>query len=213
MAAITDTRKLMLHCTRVNVDYMRLPAGLAEGYQNIAQLYKSLAKQSYECASSWVRDDPCPEHEPAVDAFWWGVVAWAEAFGLSVGVDTEDWGQVFVAPHAVFASYLRENGMAELLPFVSGPPVDVILRMDVLWMERVIKLTGKWGLWHHMKDLPALNEARRLGGDLKIPGSPTRQAYLESDLKFFEALFKPFAFKTATRQHLKSWLAEARRAL
>jgi len=208
-----NNREIMLKCTQVNRDYMRLPAGKVDGLKHLTALYRRLADQSCACALAWVEDKACPEHEPAVDAFWWGVVEWADAFGISVGVDKDEWGRIFIRPHLEFADYVLPGPHPEPMPFVGGPPADVILRLDAAWMERVIKLTTKWGLLAHLKDKGALGEAEHLGSELRNPASPSYKAYLESDLKFFRKLFVNFPFSIQTTSQLEGWLGEAARAL
>lgn len=215
---------IMLKCTQVNMDYMRLPSGKVDGLENLTDLYSRLARQSNECARDWKAGSPCPKHEPAVDAFWWGVVAWADGFGNSVlGVgDQSEWGNVFIYPHLRFAEYLkpldrnqvvwhRNYGEGpEPLPIVSGPPAYVILKLDSLWMQRVVQLTAKWGFFAHFKDQGALPEAKKLGDDLMNTASPARQAYLESDIKFFKALFVNFPFSQGIKERLDQFIAEAK---
>lgn len=208
-----NNKEIMLKCTRVNHDYMRLPAGKVTGLQAMAALYKRIAQQSLTCAQAWVQDNPCPDHEPATDGFWWAVVAWADAFGLSMGVDQVEWGKVFICPHDNFANYLRPGGLPEPLPMVNGSPANIIMELDAKWMELVIKLTGKWGLIHHLKDRGALIEAQCLKDDLHNPQSPAYKAYLESDLAFFRALFKPFPFKKKTQRYINDWLRRAEETL
>lgn len=207
-----NPKETMLHCTRVNCDYMRLPAGEA-GLVNMAELYQRIAAQSLQCAQAWQKESPCPDHEPAVDAFWWAVVAWSDAFGLSIGVDQLEWGKVFVSPHVDFANYLRPNSLPEPIPETSGTPAEIIIGLDTLWMEKVIRLTGKWGLLHHLKDKGAMTEAQRLGEELRNTESPTYKAYLESDLAFFRILFKPLPFSESTRKYIDEWLDKAEEAL
>lgn len=206
-------REIMLKCTQISCDYMRLPAGMVEGYSKVAALYQRLAEQSRKCAQAWVKDKACPSHEPAVDAFWWGVVAWADAFGTSVGVDKIEWERVFIRPHRGFAEFLCPGPHPEPLPFVGGPPADIILRLDALWMERVIKLTAKWGLMTHLKDKGALIEAQRLGDELRNPHRPAYKAYLESDIRFFRELFRPFPFSIETHRQIDSFLHQAEEVL
>ena len=202
-------KEIMLNCARVNNNYMRLPAGKVAGLETMTALYRRIASQSVQCAEAWLQDSPCPDHEPAVDAFWWGVVAWADAFGLSMGVDQKEWGNLFMYPHDKFANYLRPNGLQDPLNPVEGSPADIILTLDVMWTEKVIKLTAQWGLWHHLKDKGAMLEAINLQAELVKPGSPVRKAFLESDLRFFHHLFPPFSFTEATRKHINSWLKRA----
>lgn len=208
MPSITDAKELILHCTHVNCNYMRLPAGELDNYQAISRLYQRLAEQSRVCAQSWCSNLPCPEHEPAVDAFWHAVVAWADALGISMGVDPVEW-RVFVKPHFDFAEYLRPGEKLEVIEPHAALPAEVIIELDVRWMRLVVKLTTQWGLFHHLKDRPALREAERLERELRNGRGLVRDAYLRSDLKFFGALFKPFPFKYQTRHQIKDWLAMA----
>lgn len=215
-----NNRQIILRCADVNSRYMRLPAGSVSGLKKLPELYKRMATQSLVCAHAWVEDMPCPNHEPAVDAFWWGIVAWADAFGLSVGVDQTEWGRLFVAPHGEFASYLKPFGLPGViftwdkpLPEVSGSPADIIIRLDTLWMEMVIKLTTKWGLLAHLKDKAALTEAQKLGADLRNPGSLAYRAYLESDIKFFRKLFVNFPFSQGVRKQLDDFIDKAEESL
>lgn len=209
MAPITDAKELILHCTQVNAEYMRLPAGELQNYKALSGLYQSLAEQSRVCAQGWCSNLPCPEHEPAVDAFWWAVVAWSDAFGISMGVDPVEWGREFVNPHFDFAEYLRPGEKPEVIEPHAALPAAVIIELDVRWMRLVVKLTTRWGLRQHLKDRSALREAERLERELRNGRGLVRDAYLRSDLKFFDALFKSFPFKYQTRQQIKDWLAMA----
>ena len=221
--------EIILKCMEVNCEYMRLPAYLlkeirVEDLGDLVRLYERIANQGKTCAQAWIKGSPCPKHEPVVDAFLWGIVAWADAFGLSVLAvgDQEEWGQAFISPHFEFANYLspvdrdqvlwqRSYGKApEPLPVIySGHPADVILKLDALWMERVIKLTTKWGLMAHLKDKGALTEARQLSADLRNRESLAYKAYLESDLDFFRALFKNFPFSQGVRKQLDDFITRA----
>jgi len=207
MASIIDPKELILHFTHVNCNYMRLPAGEQSNYRAISNLYQSLAEQSRVCAQSWRSDLPAPWHEPAVDAFWWAVVAWADAFGISIGADPTEWGRKFVKPHFDFACYLRPGEDPEPIEPHFGHPDEIIMELDVRWMKRVMTLTGRWGWFHHLKDMAALQEAHKLEGDLRDPNSGVREAYLRSDLNFFVALFEPVPFEVETSQQIKDWLA------
>lgn len=211
--ASMNHREIMLNCTRVNHQYMRLPAGKVTGLEAMTELYKRIASQSLTCAQAWVQDSLCPDHEPAIDAFWWGVVAWADAFGLSMGVDQVEWGRVFIYPHHQFANYLRPGRPPEPLPEVEGSPADIILELDAQWTALVIKLTAQWGFFHHLKDSGAMLEAQRLQGELRNPGSPAYEAFLESDLTFFRHLFKHLPFSERTRKYINAWLKRAEEAL
>jgi len=192
---------------------MRLPAGKVVSLEAMTALYKRIASQSHDCAQAWVQDSPCPDHEPGADAFWWAVVAWADAFGLSMGVDMAEWSRLFVYPHDQFANYLRPGNLPPPLEEVDGSPADVIITLDVAWTELVLKLTARWGFLHHFKDRAAVLEAQRLLAVLRTPGSPAYKAFLESDLTFFRHLFKPFPFSEQTREHINAWLKRAEEAL
>jgi len=213
LASIMNHKEIMLNCTQVNHKYMRLPAGKVAGLEAMTKLYKRIASQSLACAQAWVDNLPCPDHEPAVDGFWGAIVAWSDAFGLSMGVNQIEWGRVFVYPHYEFANYLRPGNLPEPLPKVDGSPANIILTLDALWTELVIKLTAKYGLLHHLKDRAAMLEAQRLEGELRTPGSPAYKAFLESDLTFFRHLFKPFPFSGKTREYINAWLKKAAEAL
>ena len=208
-----NNREIILNCTRVNHQYMRLPAGKVAGLEAMTALYRRIAAQSLDCAQAWVQDSPCPDHEPATDAFWWAVVAWADAFGLSMGVDQTEWGSLFMYPHQEFANYLRPGNPPPPLEPVNESPANVILTLDATWTELVIKLTTKWGFFHHLKDKNAMLEALNLQGELRIPGSPTYKAFLESDLTFFHHLFKHFPFSERTRKEIDAWLKRAEEGL
>lgn len=201
--------EVMLHCTYVNAWY-NLPAG----FDAVAGLYRRLAWQSQRCARAWAAPGlPCPPHEPATSAFWWGVVAWADAFGRRLGLDEAEWYSKFVAPHRDFAWYLR--------PYQRGvhPPRDLLkslnpdgpwlLELDARWTALVIKLTARWGVLHHLKDLRALWQALRLMRELRRTDSPVARAYLKSDIQFFRELFKPFDFSDETRGKIDHFLARA----
>jgi len=206
-------KEIILNCTRVNHQYMRLPAGKVTGLEAMTELYKRIASQSLACAQAWVQDSPCPDHEPATDAFWWGVVAWSDAFGLSMGVDMAEWSRLFVYPHDQFANYLRPGNPPSPLEPVNESPASVILTLDATWTELVIKLTAEWGFFHHLKDSGAMLEAQRLQGELRTPGSPAYKAFLESDLTFFRHLFKHFPFSEQTKKYINAWLKRAEEGL
>jgi len=206
-------KEIILNCTRVNHQYMRLPAGKVTGLEAMTDLYRRIASQSLDCAEAWVQDSPCPDHEPATDAFWWGVVAWADAFGLSMGVDMAEWSRLFVYPHDQFANYLRPGIPPSPLEPANGSPANVILTLDAKWTELVIKLTAQWGLLHHLKDQGAMVEAQRLQGELCNPASLAYKAFLESDLTFFHHLFKHFRFSEQTKKYIDAWLKRAEEGL
>ena len=208
-----NDREIILKCMEVNHKYMRLPAGKVAGLEAMTELYKRIASQSLTCAQDWVQDSPCPDHEPAVDAFNWGIVAWSDAFGLSMGVDMAEWGRLFVYPQEQFANYLRPGNPPSPLEQVDGSPANVILTLDATWTELVIKLTARWGFFHHLKDSAAMLEAQKLQGELRTPGSPAYKAFLESDLNFFRHLFKNFPFSEKTRKYVNAWLKRAEEGL
>jgi len=208
-----DVKEIMFQCTKVNQQYMRLPAGKVAGLEAMTDLYKRIAAQSVKCAEAWCKGQTCPEHEPATDACWWGVVAWADAFGLSMGVEPVEWGQKFMYPHEQFANYLRPGRPPGPLPPVEGSPANIIMTLDALWTELVIKLTARWGLLHHLKDNGAMIEAQNLELELRNPGGATYKAFLTSDLVFFRALFKLFRFSVMTQNYIDNWLMRAEEAL
>lgn len=200
------SKEIMVACCKVNRDYMRLPAGKVSGLETMTDLYNRIAAQSLECAEAWQRGSPRWPHEPAVDAFWWSVVSWADGFGLSIGVNMAEWSKQFIHPHQQFANYLKPGNPPPPLEAVNGTPANIILELDVKWMELVIGLTSQWGFLQHMKDMAAKTEAEKLGAELRKQDSPAYKAYLESDLAFFRALFGCFPFTRATKSHLNSWL-------
>lgn len=208
-----DYREIMLHCTKVNKDYMRLPAGKVTGLEVMTSLYNRISDQSLQCAREWHNERPCPRHEPAVDAFWWAAVAWTDGFGLSVGVDPVEWGRVFVAPHEQFANYLKPNMLQPPIEAVEGHPAHQNITLTRLWMELTIKLTADWGLIHHLKDRRALVEAHRLDTELKNPEGPVYKAYLHSDMLFFKALFRGIPFSDKTKSQLFAWIQRAEEVL
>jgi len=206
-----NNREIILKCTEINRDYMRLPAGMVQGYQAMVNLYQRIANQSVECAQAWVEDKPCPSHEPAVSAFWWAVVSWADAFGSSIGVDMEEWDTVFVAPHDQFASYLMPRSRSEFLPVVVGSPAQIVMELDSSWTDLVIRLTIRFG-GINLRDRRALVGARHLQQELRKEGSPVYKAYLQSDLEFFRQLFKNFTFSEKTVMALGDWLLKLEEA-
>ena len=155
----------------------------------------------------------CPDHEPAVDGFWWGVVSWAEAFGASIGADPGEWNTVFVHPHDQFAGYLKPRSRTEMLGAVVGSPAEMVMELDVAWMGLVMKLTAQFGLANHLRDYRAMLEARNLEQELRRPGSPARRAYLQSDLVFFRQLFANFPFSQETVARLSQWLRDLERCI
>ena len=209
MAKITDERYLILHCNQVNLDYMRLPAGQLRRYQNIKNIYDRLAKQSLACATAWVNGQECPDHEAAVDAFWWATVSWAEAFGQAIGADAADWDQVFVTPHVSFATYLRPIFSKPQLDNVSGSCVEIIMGLDVTWIKALMKMTAAWAWLFYLKDMGAFSEGKQLESESNCD-SEVRVAYIKSDLEFFDRLFAPFNLSVENRNYLKQFLNKAK---
>lgn len=213
MAQITDNKQLILHACQVNLEYMRLPAGHLKKYLNIANLYDRLAEQSMRCAAAWIANqEECPDHEPAVDAFWWAAVTWADSFGRAVGADRYEWEKIVVTPHVEFANYLKPDGYRCEPNYCEGTPCNIIMALDVAWMKTVMSLTGQWGWFHHLKDMPALAEAQRLGGELSSD-TEAKRAYLKSDLVFFHQLFTPFPLTGVTRNPLDYFVRKAEEEL
>jgi len=204
-----DIKQIMLSCAKVNKKYMRLPAGKVAGLEELTALYKRIAEQCLQCAKAWVQEIPCPDHEPATDAFAWGVVAWADAIGIAMGVDPVEWGRIFMFPHEQFAQYLKPGSPPAPLEAGEGSPADVIMSLDAQWTELVIRLTAQWGSFHHLKDNGAMLEAQNLVGELRNPGGETYKAFLASDQIFFDHLFKPFQFSELTRNYINAWLKRA----
>ena len=198
----------IIKCMEANTAFMRGPAGKLDEYQALSQLYERIASQCLGCAWAWMQEQPCPSHEPAVDAFMWNIVAWAEALGMSIGVDMAEWSATFVYPHDQFASYLKPRSRTEHLDPVTGDPAKVVMELDVAQMNLGIRLTAKWGLVHHLKDRAALGEARRLGKELLREGSPAQKAYLLSDLQFLNVIFEYFPFSEKTRERLDAWILQ-----
>ncbi len=229
-----NERELILNCAQVNADYMRLPAGQLKGYEKLVKFYQWTADQSLLCAGAWRRDKLCPAHEPAVTAFWAAIIPWAQALGSNMGVDWGEWGNVFIKPHSQFVRYLgAKNYLERPIPVWQTPPTVVspaaqILYHDVMWTRLVIKLTARWGLLYHLKDIPVLIQARKLMGELVRPFGkqeietgglwrrpppplPTelQHAYLMSDIEFFYKLFEPVAFSPGTRSKIEGFLRTA----
>jgi hypothetical protein len=208
VAKITNPRELILHCTWVNEAYMRLPAGMVSGYNLVADLYRRLATQSRQCAEAWVNDQCCPDHEPAVDAFWVAVVPWAISFGQSLHLDPGEWHQAVVHPHEQFVQYLTNNTCDDPIKLISGTPSEIIMKLDAEWMSRVAYLTGRWAWFRYLPDIPALAQAKQLDSALQEPGSEAQKAYLKSDLVFFRQLFEPFPFSESMRSDINGILAQ-----
>lgn len=213
MAEVVDEKQLILKSMLVNNDYMRLPVGQLHNYPHIIGLYKRIAQQCVEASLCWANGEACPRHEPAADAFLWAIVAWLDPLAISAGFEIGEWRRVIVQPHWHFAEYMRPGLPAEAMPPVIGSPAEIIVSLDVLFLERVVKLTSKWGLPHHIKDLPAVNEAHGLDAELKKPCSPAWLAYLESDLRFFDNFFIPYPLTARMRNDITSFLDTARTAL
>lgn len=210
MRKLTNIKKLMVHCARVNYGYMDLPAGNLRGYKSMVGLYRRIAEQSLICAQAMYEHKECPAHDPATSAFWWAIVPWAFAIGKDIGVDEDEWYEKFVAPHISFALYLRSTTVLDRWepPMISFSPGESIIAHDIRWTKLVIKLTCKWGLWYHRKDIRAYFQTRRLMRELNRI-STAWEAYLESDIRFLIRLFGPFDFSPDTDAKIKKWLREA----
>ena len=217
----------MARCAATNLTYMRAtPAGRA-GYGAVVDLYHRLAVQGQTCAEAWEAGQPCPSHEPAVDAFWWGVAAWANAFCADVMAWLAPYNgrrlhhelqEVFCRPHREFAQWLRPLGAGSVGTRVitgysprvpAGRPAQLILCHDAAWTGLVIRLTAMWGLVRHLKDLRALWQSLRLVRRLRGWPDPVARAYLESDLAFFRGLFGHFPFTPRLRSVLDCFLEAA----
>jgi len=222
-------------CAETNFRYMgKTPAGQA-GYPAVVRLYDRLATQSYDCARAWLscRDLRALEHEPAVDAFWWGVVEWAHAFPRALlrwsGYhDPELYDEmelVFFTPHREFARWLRPKvakarrgrvlhwRRGRVLHWRPWPfyqrPAEIILQYDAHWTRRVILLTARWGLLHHLRDVKALWQALFLMRRLRSWPEPVAAAYLASDLVFLRELFGHFDFSPRLKAIIENFLAVA----
>jgi len=222
-------------CASTNGRYMETTAaGRVSGLEAMVRLYDRLATQSYGCAVAWLQGRPVPEHEPAVDAFWWGVVEWAHAFprallrwgGYHEPELYEEMGRVFYVPHWDFAFWLRRPSAVTsrcagdvLIPIhswyrpwpVYRRPAEIILRYDAHWTRRVILLTARWGLLHHLRDAKALWQALFLMRRLRRWPDPVAVAYLESDLVFLRELFGHFEFSPRLKGIIENFLAVAER--
>lgn len=234
--AVKDIIRL---CASTNWGYMATTAaGHVPGLEAVTRLYDRLATQSYSCAQAWLEDRPVPEHEPAVDAFWWGVVEWSHAFprallrwgGYHDPALYEEMERVFFDPHWEFARWLRPKAVKVLsvsrhptshigskvvhwqyTPWpVYRRPAQIILRYDARWTRRVILLTARWGLLHHLKrDAKALWQALFLMRQLRRWPDPVAMAYLESDLVFLRELFSHFDFSPRLKAIIENFLAMA----
>ena len=220
-----DSRAAMVACAATNLAHMpTTPAGRASPGA-LVKLYQRLAGQGLVCAQAWKDGRPCPPHEPAVDAFGWGVAAWARSFStdlvyLTQSADEpllrEEMQEVFCRPHREFACWLRpldDRGMAGVFhaySHVAGTsPARLVLAHDAAWTSLVIRLTARWGLPHHLKDLPALWQSLMLVRRLRRWPDPVARAYLESDLKFLRELFGHFHFRPQVRLALDRFLEAA----
>lgn len=227
-----DPRRIILECARTNQKYMDLRAGRA-GYPKMVGLYRRIAEASVELAMEYSSNARSPSpHEPVVDAFWSAVATWSAHFtmdlldllgsygGTGLQADTEaaavrrEIGERFIRPHQTFAMWLRP-GMIHIRPspvtFTGITPSRLILLHDYHWTLEVIRLTARWGLIHHLKDLPALLEARQLlQGLRRWPPSDAARAYLESDLEFLAELFSHFEFSPEVSGILRGFLGVAK---
>lgn len=220
MSPIASTKELILHCTQVNEDYMKLPAGMIPDYRNLANLYRRMAGTSRECAEAWIKNRTCPEHETAVDAFWWAVWNWADAFGRSFKLETREWQKKFILPHFEFARYLRpidnsrHSEVDRYIETIRGEPSEIILELDIRWMKQVVYFTARWNFWGYFpRESPSLVQAKKLESALRKPGSEAQKAYLESDLIFFRQLFAGFPFSDEMKMSLDNILCRVEREI
>ncbi len=222
-----DSRAIMLACAATNLAHMRTtPAGRASPGA-LVKLYQRLADQGLACAQAWKDGRPCPPHEPAVDAFWWSVAAWAGVFSSDLVKCLEprdgrllhdELQEVFCRPHREFAAWLRplDDGRAALVfrsygQVAGTSPARLVLAHDVAWTGLVMRLSARWGLPHHLKDLPALWQSLNLVRRLKRWPDPMAVAYLESDLMFLRQLFDHFPFSPRLRSILDRFIDAAER--
>ncbi len=215
----------MLKCAATNVAYMRASPAGQQGYGALVKLYQSIAGASLNCAREWADDNSCPPHQPAVDAFWWAVAVWAVRFTTDVvgwaappreGLLLQEVQEVFTRPHIEFANWLRpvlQKDRVSAYPFVTAWPPNpglMILAHDIAWTWKTIRLTARWGLGAHLKELPAFGQALLLMRRLKRgPRDPVANAFLGSDLVFFRRLFRHFDFSPELRGVLDRFLAAA----
>ncbi len=216
-------REIIRLCAETNSRYMATtPAGQTEQFPRVRRIYDRLATQGYECAQAWVEGRPPPPHEAGVDAFWWAVASWSNAFmgdllvaspiycaqgaevqGSILRQVAENWYQ----PHLQFAMYLRPHPSG----VIAYDPVDlkhmtsgqIILAHDAKWTTLGARLAVRWHPLYLVKEFRTLWEALRLAGDLRGPPkrwsnlvsgyNPVARAYLESDLVFLRELFGHFS--------------------
>lgn len=214
----------MLQCARTNRRYMDLRAGHV-GYPKMVHLYRRIAVASVALATEYSLGKAPGPHEPAVDAFWWAVDQWSSHFtsdllkisplACSLGQEESDavhkeLSERFCRPHRMFALWLRSGTVhIRLSPvnMVGVTPGRLILLHDYHWTREVVRLTTRWGLFHHLKDLPALLEACQLiQGLRRWPPSDAALAYLESDLAFLQELFGHFGFSAQVSRILEGFL-------
>jgi hypothetical protein len=225
------SREVMARCAATNLAYMRGTPAAKAGYGAVVRLYQRIASQGLDCAKAWEQRRPCPPHEPAVDAFWWGVAAWANLFcadvagwnwGIHARAIHQELQEVFCRPHREFAQWLRPLGsespgaptVARYDPWVDkGNAAGIILAHDAAWTLLVIRLTARWGLVRHLKDLPALWQALLLVRRLRRWPNPVARAYLESDVKFLRELFGHFHFRPQVQLVLDRFLEAAEEEL
>jgi hypothetical protein len=211
--------------------YMRGTPAAKAGYGAVVRLYQRIASQGLDCAKAWEQRRPCPPHEPAVDAFWWGVAAWANLFCADVAAWSgpvharaihDSLLESFCRPHREFAQWLRPLRPASTevplvashaAPFNGASPAEIILAHDAAWTLLVIRLTARWGLVRHLKDLPALWQALLLVRRLRRWPNPVARAYLESDMKFLRELFGHFHFRPQVQLVLDRFLEAAEEEL
>lgn len=229
----TPNKAVMVQCAKTNAKYMDMRVGQV-AYSRLVKLYRRIAEASVGLAEEYSDGAPRPSpHEPAVDAFWTAAAAWSHNFTVDVlrsyptpnfVEDNHGICSTFCGPHRQFAQWLRPQRI-RVYPFASAPPLGtlkpgkIILLHDHQWTMQVIKLTARWGLWYHLKDIPVLWETRRLLQDLKtwpdgnpprgIPAMTIATDYLQADLVFLEELFGHFKLSPAVKDTIQVFLARA----
>jgi hypothetical protein len=203
-------------------------------YRRIAREARAVANQWVQDADLEL-SGPVPAHSAAVDAFWWGVSIWAKDFCSDMvtwwdGMPDAEPGvrqrerknqliraeltRVFVHPHVDFANWLRmrrgrwvDIWSETTVPVIS--PGQIILDHDARWTLEVIKLTARWGLRRHLKDVPALWQALLLVRKLRQHDNAVARAYLESDLAFLAEIFGHFPLGRRTKTMVDVFLQVA----
>ena len=181
-------RDIIRLCAQTNWAYMATqPAGQIEEFQRVRRIYDRLATQGYECAQAWLEGRAPPPHEPGVDAFWWAVAAWSNAFMhdvlsvspiyLAQGKEVQERisrqvSENFYLPHLEFAKYLRPRPSG----VIAYDPMDlrntyahgqIILAHDAKWTRLGVRLAVRWHPLYLVKEFRTIREAVRLSGALR----------------------------------------------